>query len=191
MKKGKVATRWAENLLESIAKSRQTTLERLLFALGIRDVGEATAKTLSRHFGRLDAIMAADESALMTAPDVGPVVASRIAAFFREKHNREVIADLRERGVIWAEGEPQREAQGPLAGQTVVLTGSLAAMTRDEAGARLEAMGAKVAGSVSKKTSFVVAGAEAGSKLDKAGALGVPVLDEHAFLALLSKHGAS
>ncbi len=189
MKKGKVATRWAENLLESLARSRKTTLERLLFALGIRDVGEATAKTLARHFGGLAAIMDADEAALMTAPDVGPVVAARIAAFFREKHNRDVIADLRKHGVTWAEGEPQREAQGPLAGQTVVLTGSMTALTRDEAGDRLEALGAKVAGSVSKKTSFVVAGAEAGSKLEKAEALGIRVLDEPAFLALLKTHG--
>jgi DNA ligase (NAD+) len=189
MKKGKVATRWAENLLDGIGRSRKTTLERLLYALGIRDVGEATAKVLARHFGALDAIAAADEEALMTAPDVGPVVAARIAAFFREPHNRDVIHALRERGVTWPEGPPQREASGALAGKTVVLTGTLSSMTRDEAKDKLEALGAKVAGSVSKKTSFVVAGAEAGSKLDKANELGIDVLDEDAFLALLRKLG--
>ncbi len=191
MKKGKVATRWAENLLEAIARSRDTRLERLLFALGIRDVGEATARTLARHFGSLQAIADADEAALQETPDVGPVVASRIAAFFREAHNREVIEALRARGVHWPEGPPQREPAGALAGRTVVLTGTLASMGRDEAKAKLEALGAKVAGSVSKKTHFVVAGAEAGSKLDKARELGVEVLDEAAFLALLSEHDAA
>jgi DNA ligase (NAD+) len=190
MKKGKVATRWAENLLEGIEASRRTTLERVLFAIGIRDVGEATAKTLARHFGRLDAIMDADEAALLEVPDVGPVVAARIVAFFRERHNREVIESLRARGVAWPEHEPVREPKGALAGQTVVLTGTLASMTRDEAQAKLEALGAKVSGSVSKKTSFVVAGAEAGSKLQKAESLGVRVLDEDAFLAMLREHGA-
>jgi DNA ligase (NAD+) len=190
MKQGKVATRWAENLLEGIEKSRHTTLDRVLFAIGIRDVGEATAKTLARHFGRLDALIGADEAALLEVPDVGPIVAARIVAFFREPHNRAVIELLRERGVEWREHEPQREPKGALAGKTAVLTGTLEAMTRDEAKAKLEALGAKVAGSVSKKTSFVVAGSEAGSKLEKAESLGVPVLDEPAFLALLAEHGA-
>jgi DNA ligase (NAD+) len=189
LKKGKVATRWAENLVEAIAKSRDTTLERLLFGLGIRDVGESTAKVLARHFGSLAAIAAADEAELQTAPDVGPIVASRIATFFREPHNRAVVEALRARGVTWKEGAPQREPVGALAGQTAVITGTLAAMGRDEAKDRLEALGAKVAGSVSKKTSFVVAGAEAGSKLDKANELGITVLDEEAFLALLREHG--
>jgi DNA ligase (NAD+) len=191
MKKGKVATRWAENLLEGIARSRSTRLERLLFALGIRDVGEATARTLALHFGALQAIADADEATLQETPDVGPVVAARIAAFFREPHNREVIESLRARGVHWPEGPPQREPAGALAGRTVVLTGTLAAMGRDEAKARLEALGAKVAGSVSARTSLVVAGAEAGSKLDKARELGIEVLDEPAFLALLRQHGAA
>ncbi len=189
LKKGKVATRWAENLVDAIAKSRNTTLERLLFALGIRDVGESTAKVLARHFGSLAAIEKADEAELMTTPDVGPIVASRIVEFFREPHNREVVDALRARGVTWKEGEPQREPVGALAGQTAVITGTLAAMGRDEAKDRLEALGAKVAGSVSKKTSFVVAGTEAGSKLDKANELGITVLDEEAFLALLKDHG--
>ena len=137
----------------AIDASRDTTLERLLYALGIRDVGESTAKTLARHFGALDPLMAADEETLRTVPDIGPVVAARIAHFFAEPHNREVIAALRANGVHWKEGAPQRASEGPLAGQTVVLTGGLESMSRDEAGARLEALGAKVSGSVSKKTS--------------------------------------
>jgi DNA ligase (NAD+) len=188
-KKGKVASRWAENLMAAIDASRKTTLPRLLFALGIRDVGESTAKTLARHFGALDRIASATEADLMTAPDVGPVVASRIAAFFAAPHQREVIDLLRARGVIWEEGEPLAAA-GPLLGKTVVLTGALDALTRDAAKERLEALGAKVSGSVSAKTSFVVAGIDAGSKLDKARQLGVPILDESALLALFADHGA-
>jgi DNA ligase (NAD+) len=188
VKAGKVATRWAENLVAAIDASRSTTLERLLYALGIRDVGESTAKTLARHFGALDPIMAADVETLKTVPDVGPVVASRIAHFFAEPHNRQVIAALRANGVHWKEGAPQRAADGPLAGQTVVLTGGLATMSRDDAGARLEALGAKVSGSVSKKTSFVVAGEAAGSKLVKAQELGVEIWDEARLLAFLAEH---
>ncbi len=188
VKAGKVATKWAENLVEAIAASKSTTLERLLFALGIRDVGESTARTLARWFGALDPIMAADQAALVEVPDVGPVVAERIAGFFAEAHNREVIADLRAAGVQWPEGAPQQSAEGPLAGQTVVLTGALSAMTREEAGERLQALGAKVAGSVSKKTAFVVAGEAAGSKLEKARALGVEVWDEARLLEFLNAH---
>ena len=188
-KAGKIASKWAQNLLDAIAHSRQTTLERLLFALGIRDVGESTARTLARHFGSLDGLMHADEAALLEVPDVGPVVARRIAAFFHEPHNRQVIAALREAGVHWPEGAPQRAESGPLAGQTVVLTGALSSMSRDEAGDRLEALGAKVAGSVSRKTSFVVAGEAAGSKLEKALELGVDVWDEARLLAFLAENG--
>ena len=189
VKAGKVATKWAGNLVAAIAASKSTTLERLLFALGIRDVGESTARTLARWFGALEPVMAADEAALVEIPDVGPVVAARIAGFFAEPHNREVIADLRAAGVHWPEGPPQQSAEGPLAGQTVVLTGALSAMSRDEAGERLQALGAKVAGSVSKKTSFVVAGEAAGSKLEKALALGVEVWDEARLLEFLNAHG--
>jgi DNA ligase (NAD+) len=189
VRKGVVASRWAENLLAAIDASRATTLERVLFALGIRDVGESTAKVLARWFGSLGALADADEAALMAVPDVGPIVAAHVVAFFREDHNREVIAQLRDRGVRWADAEPQRIVEGPLAGKTVVLTGTLAAMGRDAAKEKLEELGAKVSGSVSKKTSFVVAGADAGSKLDKAGELGIEVLDETAFLALLREHG--
>jgi DNA ligase (NAD+) len=184
-KPGKVATRWAENLVAGIDASRDSSLERVLYALGIPDVGESTAKTLARYFGALDPIMAADEEALRQVPDIGPVVAAHIANFFAEPHNREVIAALRAAGVHWTEGAPQRSADGPLAGQTVVLTGGLAAMSRDEAGARLEALGAKVSGSVSKKTSFVVAGEAAGSKLVKAQELGVEIWDEEKLLRFL------
>ncbi len=191
VKQGKIATRWAENLLGGIDQSRSTTLERVLFALGIRDVGEATAKQLARWFGGLDALMSASIEELLAVPDVGPVVSSRIAGFFAELHNREVIAALRAAGVQWPEGMPQRTVEGPLAGKTVVLTGSLAAFSRDEAGARLEALGAKVAGSVSKKTSLLVAGEAAGSKLDKARELGIDVWDEAALLAFLATHSES
>jgi DNA ligase (NAD+) len=189
VKAGKVATRWAENLVAAIDASKATTLERFLYALGIPDIGEATAKTLSRHFGSLDALMQAGQAALTDVPDVGPVVASHIAAFFAEPHNREAIAALREAGVHWKEAAPRHNADGPLAGQTVVLTGSLSSLTRDEAKDRLEALGARVAGSVSKKTSFVVAGASAGSKLDKAQSLGVEIWDELRLLDLLKSHG--
>jgi DNA ligase (NAD+) len=190
VKAGKVATRWAENLVAAIDASRDTTLERLLYALGIRDVGESTAKTLARHFGALEPLMAADEETLRTVPDIGPVVAARIAHFFAEPHNREVIAALQANGVHWKEGAPQRASEGPLAGQTVVLTGGLESMSRDDAGARLEALGAKVSGSVSKKTSFVVAGEAAGSKLVKAQELGLEIWDEARLLAFLAEHGA-
>jgi DNA ligase (NAD+) len=186
-KAGKVASKWASNLIEAIAHSRATSLERLLFALGIRDVGESTAKTLAKHFGSLDALMAADEASLLDVPDVGPVVARRIASFFHEPHNRQVIAALRENGVHWNEGAPRRSQEGPLAGKTVVLTGGLSSMSRDEAGDRLEALGAKVAGSVSRKTSIVIAGEAAGSKLEKANELGIEVWDEARLLAFLAE----
>jgi len=191
VKAGKIATKWAENLVTGIDASRNTTLDRVLYALGIRDVGESTAKTLAKHFGALDPIIAADEETLRQVPDIGPVVAARIAHFFAEPHNREVIAALRANGVHWPEGAPRRASEGPLSGQTVVLTGGLDAMSRDEAGARLEALGAKVSGSVSKKTSFVVAGEAAGSKLAKAQELGVDIWDEARLLAFLAEHGAA
>jgi DNA ligase (NAD+) len=188
VKAGKIATKWADNLIAGIDASRNSTLERVLYALGIRDVGESTAKTLARHFGALDPIMAADEETLRQVPDIGPVVAARIAHFFAEPHNREVIAALRANGVHWKEGPPQRASEGPLAGQTVVLTGGLDAMSREEAGAKLESLGAKVSGSVSKKTSFVVAGEAAGSKLAKAQELGIEIWDEARLLAFLAEH---
>lgn len=189
VKSGKIATRWAQNLIESIEASKATTLERFLYALGVPEVGEATAKTLARHFGSLDALMHASEAELTEASDVGPIMAGHIAAFFAESRNRDAIAALKKTGVHWKEAAPQRRAEGPLAGQTVVLTGSLSSLTRDEAKDKLEALGAKVAGSVSKKTSFVVAGEAAGSKLEKAEALGVDVWDEAKLLGFLKSHG--
>nr|MBP7467259.1 NAD-dependent DNA ligase LigA [Thauera sp.] len=177
----------AHNLLLAIEKSRSTTLARFIFALGIRNVGEATARELARHFGNLDALVAADADALQQVPDVGPIVAQCIADFFAEPHNREVIEQLRAAGVQWAEGEPQGTVAGALAGKTFVLTGTLPTLTRDEAKALIEARGGKVAGSVSKKTHYVVAGAEAGSKLDKAQALGLAILDEDGLRALLNE----
>ena len=285
VKAGKVATRWAENLIESIERSRRPSLERLLFGLGILQIGEETAKALARSFGSLEAIRHADPILLLAVPDVGPKVAASIASFFAQPHNREVIDALLANGVepqqagqpsaslatrldlghllraakalgaplgrlgdtsisrigearrdlaaLIAAGEggltslgvsadaaaalfvmladphwgarlravdaamaalrtaaPHEVEGGVLAGKTVVLTGSLSALTRDEAGARLEALGAKVAGSVSKKTSFVVAGEAAGSKLAKANELGVPVWDEARLLAFLAEHSA-
>ncbi len=189
VKKGRIASKWAENLIAAIARSKDTTLERFLYALGIPEVGEATAKALARHFGSLDALLAAGEAELTEVPDIGPVVAGCILAFFRERHNRAVIEALRAAGVRWPEHAPRRASAGPLAGKTVVLTGTLGAFTRDEAKERLEALGAKVAGSVSKKTSFVVAGSEAGSKLDKARELGVEIWDEARLQTFLEQHG--
>lgn len=185
----RMGERSADNLLAAIARSKSTSLPRFLFALGIREVGEATALMLARHFGRLDAIMAADEVALMQVPDVGPVVAESIATFFRQPHNREVMTRLRELGVHWPDLEAQGERPQPLAGQTWVLTGALTTMSRDEAKEKLQQLGAKVAGSVSKKTTCVVAGEAAGSKLADAEKLGITVRDENALLALLSEYG--
>ncbi|WP_089962682.1 NAD-dependent DNA ligase LigA [Limnohabitans sp. 2KL-3] len=182
----RMAEKSALNLLEALEKSKTTTLGRFLFSLGIRHVGEATAKELARHFGQLDAIMAASEDALLQVADVGPVVAHSIRTFFDQVHHREVVQALRDAGLNWAEGEALAPTEMPLAGITVVLTGTLQSMGRDEAKEKLEALGAKVAGSVSKKTHYVVAGAEAGSKLDKAQALGVPVLGDEGLALLLT-----
>jgi DNA ligase (NAD+) len=182
----RMAEKSAANILDAIGKSKQTTLARFIFALGIRNVGEATAKDLARHFGTLDALMAADVGALQQVPDVGPVVAASVARFFAEPHNVEVIEQLRAAGVSWTEGEPSAVVNSPIAGKTFVLTGSLPTLTRGEAKDMIEALGGKVAGSVSKKTDYVVAGAEAGSKLDKAQALGLTILDESQFRELIS-----
>ena len=177
----------AQNLLDAIEHSKRTTLARFIYALGIRNVGEATAKDLAQHFGSLDNLLAADAESLQQVRDIGPVVAQSIVDFLAETHNREVIAQLRASGVHWPEHERRKTAELPFSGKTFVLTGTLAAMNRDEAREKLEALGAKVSGSVSKKTDYVVAGAEAGSKLDKAQELGVAVLDEQQFLALLNE----
>jgi DNA ligase (NAD+) len=184
----RMAEKSANNVLISIEKSKQTTLPRFLFGLGIRHVGEATAKELARHFGKMDAIMDATVDQLLQVADVGPIVALSLRTFFDQPHNREVVEQLRACGVTWTEGEPTAGASLPLAGQTFVLTGTLPTLSRDQAKDMLEALGAKVAGSVSKKTHCVVAGAEAGSKLDKAQELGIKVLDEAGLLALVAEH---
>jgi DNA ligase (NAD+) len=181
----RMAEKSATNLLVAIDKSKQTTLARFIFALGIRNVGEATAKDLARYFGSLDALMVADQERLQQVPDVGVVVAASIAGFFAEAHNRDIIQALRSAGVTWTEGEPAA-ANTALAGKTFVLTGTLPTLTREEAKAMVEAQGGKVAGSVSKKTHYVLAGTEAGSKLVKAQELGVTILDEVQFRDLLT-----
>ena len=186
----RMAEKSANNVLASIEKSKPTTLPRFLFGLGIRHVGEATAKELVRHFGKVDAIMDATVDQLLQVPDVGPIVAQSLRTFFDQAHNREVVEQLRACGVTWTEGVPSAGASLPLAGQTYVLTGTLPTLSRDQAKDMLEALGAKVAGSVSKKTHGVVAGTEAGSKLDKAQELGIPVLDEAALLALVNAHSS-
>ncbi|SAK53891.1 DNA ligase [Caballeronia ptereochthonis] len=179
------ADKSAQNLLDSLEKARNTTLARFIYALGIRHVGESTAKDLAKHFGSLDPIMSASVEELLEVNDVGPVVAEAIHNFFSEEHNQHVIEQLRAK-VSWPEGPPApRAPQGVLAGKTVVLTGTLPTLSREEAKEMLEAAGAKVAGSVSKKTDYVVAGAEAGSKLAKAEELGVSVLDEDGMRKLL------
>lgn len=176
----------AENLVEAIEDSKKhATLPRFLYALGIRDVGEATAAALANHFGALKELQEASEEQIQEVPDVGPVVAAHVYKFFQEQHNRDVIADLTRHVKLQSQARKAAKGEGPLVGKTFVLTGSLDSMSRDEASDRIVALGGKVAGSVSKKTSYVVAGAEAGSKLAKAQELGVEVLDEKAFLKLL------
>jgi DNA ligase (NAD+) len=176
----------AQKIISSIEKSKSTTLARFLFALGIRDVGEATARQLAQHFGELEAIASADYEALMGVEDVGPVVAARITEFFAEAHNQKAIAHMRARGVHWPTLVVAAPENLPLAGKIFVLTGSLSTLTREDAGSQLLALGAKVTNSVSKKTDYVVAGADPGSKLSKAEALGVTVLNEEGLLALLN-----
>jgi DNA ligase (NAD+) len=183
----RMADKSAANLIAALKKSRSTTLARFLYALGIRQVGETTAKDLARHFGSMDALMGASEEQLLEVRDVGPVVARSIHTFFAQAHNREVVEQLRAAGVQWSEAELSAAdaAARPLSGKTLVLTGSLPTLSRDEAKDLIEAAGGKVSGSVSKKTHYVVAGTEAGSKLDKALELGVAVLDEAGLRALL------
>jgi DNA ligase (NAD+) len=185
----RMAEKSAINVLNALEVSKSTTLPRFIYGLGIRHVGEATAKEFARHFGTLDAFMQASEEELLLVSDVGPVVAHSVRTFFEQDHHQEIVAQLRACGVHWEEGPPAERAPQPLTGKTVVLTGTLPKLGREEAKALLEAAGAKVAGSVSQKTSYVVAGAEAGSKLEKALALGVPVLDEAGLLSLLKSEG--
>ena len=182
----RMADKSANNLLLALESSKQTTLPRFLFGLGIRHVGEATAKALAKHFGQLRAIMDATEEQLLEVDDVGPIVAQSLRTFFDQSHNREVVEELRACGVHWEEGAPAERAPQPLSGKTLVITGTLPSLSRDQAKDLVEAAGGKVAGSVSKKTDYVVAGQDAGSKLDKARLLDVPVLDEDELRALLA-----
>jgi DNA ligase (NAD+) len=182
-----MADKSAQNLLDALEKSKKTTLARFLYALGIREVGEATAKNLAKYFGDIEPLFSVTEESLQEIEDVGPVVAKHIVSFFAEAHKRKVIEKLLKAGVHW-EKITVSAKDIPLAGKTFVLTGSLASMSREEAKEKLESLGAKVAGSVSAKTSYVVAGAEAGSKLAKAKKLNVPVMEEEEFLSFLKKH---
>ena len=185
----RMAAKSAANLLVAIEASKQTTLARFVFGLGIRHVGEATAKELARHFGKLDAILDATEEQLLTVSDVGPIVAKSLRTFFDQPHNREVVEQLRACGVTWEEsevGEPAAVTPKPLTGKTFVITGTLPTLSRDQAKDMLEAAGAKVAGSISKKTDYLLAGSDAGSKLDKARELGVTVIDENVLRALFA-----
>ncbi|HET9680132.1 MAG TPA: NAD-dependent DNA ligase LigA, partial [Gammaproteobacteria bacterium] len=182
----RMAEKSAANLLKSLETSKKTTLPRFLYALGIREVGEATAQALAAHFGTLDAVMEASGDELTRVPDVGPVVAQHIAAFFEETHNRQIIESLQQAGVNWPAVAATGQGPQRLAGKTFVLTGTLESMTRDEAKTRIQQQGGKVTGSVSKKTHYLVAGAEAGSKLAKAEQLGVNILSESDLFGLLN-----
>ena len=183
----RMADKSAHNVLAALEKSKSTTLARFVFALGIRHVGEATAKELARYFGQLDGLMAASQQQLLDVADIGPVVAQSIREFFADALNVELVAQLRAAGVHWSEVERQQATPLPMAGKTFVLTGTLPTLSRDDAAALIEAAGGKVAGSVSRKTNYVVAGAEAGSKLAKAEELGLLILDESALLQLLNQ----
>ncbi len=176
----------AQNILNALEKAKSTTLYRFLYALGIREVGEATARNLAQFYGNLEAIMDASEEELQEVPDIGPVVAANIAGFFRQKHNRELIQKLRLKGVNWPDIEVIKPELLPLAGKTFVLTGTMESLTREEAKAKLLALGAKVAGSVSKNTNYVVAGEDPGSKYTKAVELGIEILNEKELKKLLS-----
>ena len=186
----RMAEKSAQNIVDALEKSKNTTLARFLYGLGIRHVGETTAKDLAKHFGAMDKLMDANVEQLLEVNDVGPVVAQSIHTFFAQPHNREVVEQLRAAGLRWPEGEGAAENQGPrpLLGKTLVLTGTLPTLGRDAAKDMIEAAGGKVSGSVSKKTHYVVAGAEAGSKLDKARELGVTILDEAGLMALLEQN---
>jgi DNA ligase (NAD+) len=186
----RMADKSAKNILVALQNSKQTTLPRFLYGLGIRHVGEATAKALVKHFGKLDAIMDASLEKLTQVADVGPIVALSLRTFFDQTHNREVVEQLRACGVNWTEGEPSPAALLALTGKTFVITGTLPTLGREELKEMLEAAGAKVAGSVSKKTHYLIAGSDAGSKLDKARELEIPILDETGVLALLNETGA-
>jgi len=183
----RMAEKSAQNILDALNTSKNTTLARFIYALGMRNVGEATAKDLAKHFGNLKALMAASIEDLLEVNDVGPIVAESIRNFFTEEHNKSVIDALLNAGIHWVETEGRQQVTGKLVGKTFVLTGTLPSLSRDDAKALVEAAGGKVAGSVSKKTDFVVAGADAGSKLEKAQLLGIAIIDEAGLLAVLAE----
>jgi DNA ligase (NAD+) len=176
----------AQKLQAAMAAAKRTTLPRFLYALGIRDVGEATALGLAQHFGDVAALRRASVEEIQCVPDVGPVVAANVAAYFGDAENQAIVDRLLASGITWP-AQGKRTVSGELAGKTFVLTGTLEGLTRDAAQEAITARGGKVSGSVSKKTHYVVAGADAGSKLNKAQELGITVLDEPAFLKLLNK----
>lgn len=177
----------ADNLVRSIESSKSTSLSRFLYALGIREVGDATAAGLATHYGRLESIVAASEEELQGVPDVGPIVASRIRAFFQEKHNLEVVTRLQDSGVYWPESDPVVLSEdGPLAGKTFVITGTLADMTRDQAKKFIQSAGGRVTGSISRKTDYLITGEKAGSKLTKARKLDVAIIDTDELLSLIA-----
>ncbi|MCS5573544.1 MAG: helix-hairpin-helix domain-containing protein, partial [Pseudomonadales bacterium] len=184
----RMAPKSANNLLAALEKSKDTTLARFIYALGIQEVGESIANNLARYYGEIDLLRSADEVSLQNVPDIGPIVAEKIALFFAQDVNNRVIDELLASGIVW-QMEKSTAKPEALAGQTLVLTGTLMSLTRNEAKARLQSLGAKVSGSVSAKTSALVAGDAAGSKLAKAQSLGVPVMSEDELLTLLEQHG--
>ena len=182
-----MAPKSANNLLAALEKSKDTTLARFIYALGIHEVGESIANNLARYYGEIDLLRRADEESLQNVPDIGPIVAEKIGLFFAQDVNNRVIDELLASGIVWQVEESTANPEA-LAGQTLVLTGTLTSLTRNEAKARLQSLGAKVSGSVSAKTSALVAGDAAGSKLAKAQSLGVPVMSEDELLTLLEQH---
>ena len=185
----RMADKSAANLLAAVAASKQTSLPRFIYSLGIREVGEATARSLAEYFGNLQALQSADEEQLREVPDVGPVVAHFVSTFFQQPENRQIVEALREAGVHWPDMVAPDKSSLPLAGETWVLTGTLTSMGRSEAKEKLQQLGARVAGTVSSASACVVAGPSAGSKLAKARELAVPVMDEDQLLALFKTHG--
>ncbi len=183
----RMAEKSAQNLLDGLEKSKSTTLARFLFALGIREVGETTAQNLANHYRGLGELMQADEEDLQTVPDVGPIVASHVVTFFKQMHNLEVLKQLLDHDIKWPDIEEIETESLPLAGKIIVLTGTLTQMGRSEAKEQLQKLGAKVAGSVSKKTDLLIAGEAAGSKREKAESLGIEILDESGLIALLNQ----
>jgi DNA ligase (NAD+) len=181
----RMGERSASKLIVAINRSRKTTLARFLYALGIPEVGDATSRLLASHFGSLEKLAAADDDELQAVPDIGPVIAAGIAAFFRQRDNQQVIAQLRDLGVVWDDIHVSEYSQQSLRGQSFVLTGTLAEMSRDEAKAKIEALGGRVSGSVSSRTTYLVCGDSPGSKLARATSLGIQILDEQGLLALL------